>query len=66
MFGHMVWFLGHFCIRFFTDKDYYIITNIKVNFGDLYTLHKTIYYIDTSVLLENISLVTGTPVVYFP
>ena len=39
----MVWFLGHFCIHFFTDKDYYIITNIKVNFGDLYTLHKTVY-----------------------
>ena len=30
--------LGHFCTRFITDKDYYIITNIKVNFSDLYTL----------------------------
>ena len=32
----MVWFLEHSCIHFITDKDYNIITNIKVNFGDLY------------------------------
>ena len=34
----IVLYLGCFCMNFITDKDHFIITSIKVNFGSMHTV----------------------------